>query len=1111
MKKFRPVYGVVVTIILLIATVIPVGHVSAEPVDSQSSLAVAIHVSEYTRDFGLTLTHEPGYDYPWYYYQIYTLLEEALIADGTPFVEVSDADIASGQLLTSSGTPRYPILISLAAECISDAEATAISSYVSSGGFVYVGSSSWTRRDNGTYRTSFALAAEMGLNSASVGTGNWANIGDPGMRIQRIADHPLVEHLTKNLNTPWPMPNAYNDILKLFTTGSSLAHRAWTTTIIDATPLVVIEGTNTPFLAIKQSGNGWYIYHSELAPLAGWGDGHAALLEYTFFRKAIDWAFQAQHLPQVRISAWPYPYQSAYMIRHDDIVAMPTSYYLHEEALGVHGQYFIITGRTDPATIVDQISTALSHGVIVGSHSVEHTCPDIMPLPDAYNNVNDSLTAIESWTGVRPTVWVSPMFGAILDKSFQIIEDCGIKASGGEQSIGPFPHYALSMTEEKKHYSFLELPPTFWISSAGNIRTSNDGPWSLTDIYGAVDLIYNEGGLVNIYDHLANAVFSYITYAMSKPYMWATNSTEIADWWEHRSAVSVSSHYYLDGDDCSLTINVSGADDPLVTLDIISPNLSPVAVTLDGSASSNFRQTGSKIKINSGTASTVTVAWNAANIPPVANNDVFSVVKNNVLIQDSPGVLANDTDLENDPLTAILVDEPANGTLALETDGSFIYTPDYDFVGDDSFTYRANDGSNDSNIATVNISITGPVFTFGLDNGNASWKQGQGVINVQRFLNTAGSGTMTKLEIYMATTTPSGKVRLAVYADTNGSPGALLADAGEATVVNGWIALGVDVPVLKNTYYWLGYNLETANSVWYQSGQATSSHRWVGYDYGPFPAQFPTSGVISNNNQYVMRASVGLKANFVPVASNDNYSVMHDTMLMVVSPGVLGNDTDGDDDPLTAVLAVGPGHGALNLSTNGAFDYTPDPGFIGNDTFTYMANDGFDNSNAATVRITVTPSLMTFGLDGGNNTWRQNAGVINAQRFLNTAASGTLNKLEILMATTPAGKIKLGIYADQGGVPGVLLLDAGEVTVTNGWVAIYSLDLHVTQYTYYWLVFNSQERNGVVYQSGQPTNSHCYVTYNYALPLPNPFPEIPKGSSNNNEYVMRGSVLPDMP
>jgi len=90
-----------------------------------------------------------------------------------------------------------------------------------------------------------------------------------------------------------------------------------------------------------------------------------------------------------------------------------------------------------------------------------------------------------------------------------------------------------------------------------------------------------------------------------------------------------------------------------------------------------------------------------------------------------------------------------------------------------------------------------------------------------------------------------------------------------------------------------------------------------------------------------------------PVALNDSYSVAVDGTLNVPSPGVLSNDSDGDSDQLTAILVSDVSHGSLTLNSNGSFTYTPDPGYTGTDSFTYRANDGQDNSNTATVTITV--------------------------------------------------------------------------------------------------------------------------------------------------------------
>ncbi len=76
---------------------------------------------------------------------------------------------------------------------------------------------------------------------------------------------------------------------------------------------------------------------------------------------------------------------------------------------------------------------------------------------------------------------------------------------------------------------------------------------------------------------------------------------------------------------------------------------------------------------------------------------------------EADGRLRNDMDADGDPLAAVLGTGPANGTLTLNADGSFTYTPNADFYGTDTFTYRANDGALDSNLATVTITVTAVV------------------------------------------------------------------------------------------------------------------------------------------------------------------------------------------------------------------------------------------------------------------------------------------------------------------------------------------------------------------------------------------------------------------
>lgn len=93
------------------------------------------------------------------------------------------------------------------------------------------------------------------------------------------------------------------------------------------------------------------------------------------------------------------------------------------------------------------------------------------------------------------------------------------------------------------------------------------------------------------------------------------------------------------------------------------------------------------------------------NDPPVAVNDAYSANEDTVLDVAAPGVLGNDTDPEGATLTATKVSDPAHGTLILNANGSFTYTPEANYDGTDFFTYNANDGDVNSNTATVTITV----------------------------------------------------------------------------------------------------------------------------------------------------------------------------------------------------------------------------------------------------------------------------------------------------------------------------------------------------------------------------------------------------------------------
>ena len=150
---------------------------------------------------------------------------------------------------------------------------------------------------------------------------------------------------------------------------------------------------------------------------------------------------------------------------------------------------------------------------------------------------------------------------------------------------------------------------------------------------------------------------------------------------------------------------LAGATTAFIDVDVIDDlaveALETVIVTLSAVTAGH-----PAISIGAASSATVDVTSDDFNTAPVGNNDAYAMAEDGVLnVAAAAGVLANDTDAELNPLTAVLVAGPANGTLTLNADGSFVYAPTANFNGADSFTYRANDGSLASGLVTVTIGI----------------------------------------------------------------------------------------------------------------------------------------------------------------------------------------------------------------------------------------------------------------------------------------------------------------------------------------------------------------------------------------------------------------------
>lgn len=125
-----------------------------------------------------------------------------------------------------------------------------------------------------------------------------------------------------------------------------------------------------------------------------------------------------------------------------------------------------------------------------------------------------------------------------------------------------------------------------------------------------------------------------------------------------------------------------------------------------------------------------------------------------------------------------------------------------------------------------------------------------------------------------------------------------------------------------------------------------------------------------NNAAEIVRGFAVQPDNFPPIANPDTYQVGAGGTLNVPAPGVLANDTDPEGDGLTAELINQVSNGMLLFNSDGSFQYTPNPGFIGVDSFNYVANDGTSDSGPATlVTINVVPlfTINDVALTEGNS------------------------------------------------------------------------------------------------------------------------------------------------
>ena len=391
-----------------------------------------------------------------------------------------------------------------------------------------------------------------------------------------------------------------------------------------------------------------------------------------------------------------------------------------------------------------------------------------------------------------------------------------------------------------------------------------------------------------------------------------------------------------------------------------------------------------------------------------------------------------------------MVTDVTDGTLALNADGSFTYTPDPNFAGTDSFTYRAGDGSIDSNIATVTFTVTPvndapvaaddgyttledtPLVVVAIDgilandtdpdgnplqallvtdvthgalvlnaDGSFTYTPDSNFAGTDSFTYQAGDGSIdSNIATVTFTVTPVNDETVAVddgYNTLEDTP--LVVVAADGILANDTDPDGNPLQALLITNVTNGALVLNADG----SFTYTPGSNFAGTD--SFTYQAGGSSIDSNIATVTFNVT---PVNDAPVAADDGYTTLEDTPLVVVAAdGILANDTDPDLDPLQALLVTDVTDGTLALNADGSFTYTPDPNFAGADSFTYQAGDGSIDSNIATVTFTVTPvnDAPVAAADGYTTLEDTHLVVVAADGILANDTDPDGNPLQALLVT----------------------------------------------------------------------------------------------------------------
>jgi VCBS repeat-containing protein len=395
------------------------------------------------------------------------------------------------------------------------------------------------------------------------------------------------------------------------------------------------------------------------------------------------------------------------------------------------------------------------------------------------------------------------------------------------------------------------------------------------------------------------------------------------------------------------------------------------AANYNGSDSFTFRANDGTA--NSGTA-TMSLTIAAANDAPTCTDDASIGDKN----QQQTGTIVC-ADVDDDTLTIAKVSGPSHGSASVASDGDWTYTPTINFSGSDSFNFRANDGSLNSNSATMQLTISAtnaaPLCTADSSSGAEDTDQTGTVtcsdgddddLTYTKVANpTHGTATVDTDGAWTYSPDPDyhGSDSFTFRANDGSVNSTAVAMSITVTSVNDAPACADDTSSGNEEVDQTGTlsctDVDGDDLAYSKVGDPTDGSVTVDADgdwtYTP-DADFQGSDAFTfrandgnvNSNTATMSIAVN-GTNDVPVCSSDTSSGVEDAD----QTGTVGC-TDPDGDLLTYSKVADPTNGSVTVDADGDWTYDPDPNFNGVDAFTFRAGDGSAFSNPATMSITVT-------------------------------------------------------------------------------------------------------------------------------------------------------------